>query len=674
METLHRRSFHGTYDWLMNHPNEWRWNYSISLFITLLATGITGRTRLTYGILFPLATAAGFISGLSMNQTALPLLPWDILLPGSRQDPLQALNPALTRGLMTTAAASLGVCCIVLLVRNVRLGWQGRLAVSAAASFLLLSVCRNAPLPLRDSFRITAIYYEQEANYNRNGFLASSIDNLRFAMPVRPHGAGSKEIGKLVRSLEQRQARHETAAIPEQGATREQPNVIVLLSESFWDPTLLPRVEFSEDPIPFFHSLMDKTTSGWMLSPQFSGTTANVEFEVLSGNSIRFLPEDAVAYISYMNREVDSLASILARQGYTSTVVNPYFNWFFNSRQVYRNFGFSRFISCEFFEPRFHGPNFEDSQVMDKIMEAVADTPGPDFVFANTMENHGPYEDKFYSSPITASGSFSSKTKNILENYAAGEQAFDKALRTLVEHFDQTGEPTVILVFGDHLPGLGPNYLAYRETGYITGGQDQDLMDKIQYTPFIIWDNMQLHPKESLRMNASFLGPYLLNYANRPGSYYTDFLYGLYRQEPVIPIRSFRRQHPFPEERLTDYKRLQYDILFGRQSGYKEAGITGGIRSATFTLGYGSPILEHAAISKDGLLELSGGRFSSDSSIWLNGHKLPTTYDGPSKLTARMGSLSSGPELPWNIQVKLTDRKNTVISQSETMVVPHLEQ
>ena len=117
------------------------------------------------------------------------------------------------------------------------------------------------------------------------------------------------------------------------------------------------------------------TTSGWMLTPQFGGTTANVEFEVLTGNSVRFLPNNSIAYINYLNRNVDSLASIFARQGYETTAINPFFNWFFNSRNAYRNMGFSRFVSSEFFVPRFHGPNYEDQQVMDKIMEAADGSP-----------------------------------------------------------------------------------------------------------------------------------------------------------------------------------------------------------------------------------------------------------------------------------------------------------
>ncbi len=114
------------------------------------------------------------------------------------------------------------------------------------------------------------------------------------------------------------------------------PNVIVVLSEAFWDPTVIKGVEFSRDPIPFFHKLQQTGTSGTMLSPQYGGGTANVEFEVLTGNSMRFLPQGSIAYNQFLTNEVDSLASIYARQGYTSTAISPFYNWYFNSNKIYQ--------------------------------------------------------------------------------------------------------------------------------------------------------------------------------------------------------------------------------------------------------------------------------------------------------------------------------------------------
>lgn len=685
LEALSRRSFRLTYDWVLEYPNEFWLNYWIALFLTLLVTGAVGRTRPAGALLLLLFGAYGFLSGVKGNLTGAPLYLWDLVLPDSGSDTVRSLNPPLTRNLLWVALAAAGAAAGMLLIKGTRLRWPERFLYGGAAVFLLGSVYHNGPIAFWDEFRITPVRYEQVYNCNRNGILVAAFDSLDFVLPEKPSSSGSIRIRKLVRELE---AERKSAAgspagavdgtangaandvpgpggTPERkGGTKERPNVIVLLSETFWDPTLMKNVTFSGDPLPFFRSLMQRTTGGWMLTPQFGGTTANVEFEVLTGNSVRFLPGGSIAYINYLNRSVDSLASIFARQGYETTAVNPFFNWFFNSRNAYRNMGFSRFVSSEFFEPKFHGPNYEDSQVMAKIIEAADSTPGPDFIFANTMENHGSYEDKFYDHPITVSGPITAKTKNMLENYATGELAFDKAFQTLVEHYERSGEPTVILAFGDHLPGFGSNYYGFKDAGYIKGNDDPDLMEKLHFTPFVIWDNTTGRKREELRMNAHYLGAYLLHYMGAPGTYYTDFLYSLYQKQPLIPIRPFRYQHPVDESVLADYKRLQYDILFGSQTGYKEAGISRRIAPDRYTLGYGNPELTRAVAGPGGKLEVYGSRFTSECTVWLNGRKLRTTGWESGKLTAWLPEDGERPAAPWTLQVRVMDLKDTAIVQS----------
>jgi len=61
-----------------------------------------------------------------------------------------------------------------------------------------------------------------------------------------------------------------------------QPDIIVLVSESFFDITKLPNVQYSEPVNPFFQELKKVHHLKW-LSPTFGGQTANAEFEMLTG-------------------------------------------------------------------------------------------------------------------------------------------------------------------------------------------------------------------------------------------------------------------------------------------------------------------------------------------------------------------------------------------------------
>ncbi len=76
----------------------------------------------------------------------------------------------------------------------------------------------------------------------------------------------------------------------------EKPDIIVVMSESFWDPTLLPGTTITPDPMPNVRALR----SGSMFSPEFGGMTANVEFEALTGFTNAFLPYGSIPYQQYV--------------------------------------------------------------------------------------------------------------------------------------------------------------------------------------------------------------------------------------------------------------------------------------------------------------------------------------------------------------------------------------
>ncbi len=210
-----------------------------------------------------------------------------------------------------------------------------------------------------------------------------------------------------------------------------------------------------------------------------------------------------------MNHGVDSLASITTRQGYTATAINPFFSYFFDSRKVYKHFGFSRFIASEYFPNDFSGPNYADHAVVNKIIEETEKSAGPDFIFANTMENHHPYPPgKFSKNTIQVTGDISAESKSILETYAQGITATDQALQSLVDYYSKKSEPTIILFFGDHFPFFEENYKVYRDAKYVLP-DDPDLYTKTHYTPFVIWNNFVPADQEKLNLTSSpsFLGP-----------------------------------------------------------------------------------------------------------------------------------------------------------------------
>ncbi|NHN33954.1 LTA synthase family protein [Paenibacillus agricola] len=468
------------------------------------------------------------------------------------------------------------------------------------------------------------------------------------------------------------------------------PNIIIVLSEAFWDPTKIQGLRFSRDPIPTFHALQEKYTNGTMLSPQFGGGTANVELEVLTGNSMRFLNSGEIAYEKMIHHPIDSLASILGRQGYTTTAINPFDNWYANSLNVYRRFGFSRVIPIEFFNPNeYVGPYMGDHAVAKRIIEESKRSDGPDLIFTNTMENHYHYwSDKFKSNSIQVKGPISDEALAIVETLAQGIHGSDAMLQELVKYFGQLKEPTIVVFFGDHLPHLETDYYVYRESQYIQGTDDPNFLDKMYRTPLLIWNNYLPANKEIVHFSPSFLSPYLLNLAKLKGSAYTDFLYKLSQKIPVIPPKPYYEAMGINEADLSEYEQRQQAIFAEREDAGEYADeFTGRLMSEAtqpFIIGYGEPTIESvtpesinvsegfvADWMKTMTLIVRGGRFGIGSILFADGKPLPTVWQTETSLSASLPKdMYEQPRGGLELQVRVVDSQDHVLAQSRNHWLP----
>ncbi|WP_281886466.1 LTA synthase family protein [Paenibacillus sp. YYML68] len=455
------------------------------------------------------------------------------------------------------------------------------------------------------------------------------------------------------------------------------PNIIIVLSEAFWDVTQLPGLQFSRDPLPMYHALQKQYTSGTMLSPMFGGGTANVEFEVLTGHSYRFFPESSIVYEQYIKHPTASIASLLKQQGYATTAISPFHGWYFNSTDVYKHLGFSQFISLEYFNPdEYVGPYIGDHAVALRVLEQLEATPGQDFIFANTMENHYHYwPGKFDANTIEVKGRASKRSLGLIETYAQGASGADRMLQELVIQLNRLREPTILVFFGDHLPSL-EKYDAYTDTGYIKGEDDPDFWSKMYEVPVLVWNNyMPRGEKDHLHISPSFLGPYVLKHAKLNGNDYTDYLNALASRMPLLPPKEQYESLHIDESTVKEYEQKQQAIL---ERELQQAAALGAVPSGAepaFTLGYGKPVidrispqqLQHQKGKPDAkpiTLTVEGGRFGLGCKVYAAGVKLKTTWRSEQKLEAVLpvSMLSKHQSMP--IEVKVIDSKEKVLATS----------
>jgi len=658
LEFLNRGSVYKTFSFVKNGPNEFILNYGIILALFLFFVALIGRTQIAFWIMTLLVSIVGVISGVKFKMLGVPLLPWDIVLTAETADVTEQFQDLIPWKLIGGIVVFIIVCIVafkyIKLLRG-KFNWIERIVFALLTVAVLFVLYTDKPIKIKSAMDIYTIPWDQADNYLRNGFALTSMMNLDLVFIDEPENYSDKSIETLVNSVERRTNVN--------GSVK--PNVIVVLGESLFDATKIPSVTFSEDPMPYLHALQKKFPHGNLMTPQFGGGTANVEFEVLSGNSMRFLPQGSLAYIQYVNHPTESLASILGRQGYSSASINPFHNWFFNSRNVYYNFGFQKFISEEFFEQENTGNYISDKAVTQKIIEQADSTDGPDMIFANTMENHAPYnKEKFGPSTIKVSGDFPQETKDMLESYAGGMRRLDNLLKDVTEHFEKKKEPTMVLFFGDHLPSLGDDYKVYKDTNYISDSDSSyDYWKKMYSTPYVIWNNFLPENPVELDVSPAFLGPYMLDMAQLPGTVYTDFLQNLMKKHPVIPPQSHFERLSINADELIPYNLLQYDAMFGNQFSYGDWKTS--IASKDFKLGYEMKIdsVTFEQRNNNTYIVLKGDNLAPSGTIEVNGKALETEWD------KTIGALvapypSDIKESKLDVRINVIDTKNTSIAVS----------
>ncbi|MCC2684796.1 MAG: sulfatase, partial [Paenibacillaceae bacterium] len=273
---------------------------------------------------------------------------------------------------------------------------------------------------------------------------------------------------------------------------------------------------------------------------------------------------------------------------------------------------------------------------------------------------------KFDDNTIDVEGKMSSDSRGLLETYAQGAQDADKMLQSLVEHYSQSDEPTILVFFGDHLPYLEDDYMVYRDTGYLKA-DDPDFVTKTHDTPFVIWSNYLNAPRESLHISPVHLSPYVLHLAGIPGTAYTDFLYNLSKKYPLLPAEEDDESLGIvPDDDLTKLQEIEDDILFGQQAIY--GADKDRIIADNFVMGYGPPKIERISVLDGKVLRVEGGRYGQGCVIYVNDMPLKTKWQSETTLIAALPSnliVKKGQSAEMQVEVRVIDENKDELGRSE---------
>jgi hypothetical protein len=424
------------------------------------------------------------------------------------------------------------------------------------------------------------------------------------------------------------------------------PNVIIIMSEAFWDINKMG-VEMTGNPVAYFEKLRNESTYGELYVPVVGGGTVNTEFEVMTGMTVKNYDDDwYMVYPNEIKNNYPSLASIYRNQGYTSVALHPYLSWYYNRYEVYRHFGFNDFESLEFMgDTEKYGSFTKDSETFDEILRLIDETDTPLFNYTVTIQNHGPYGDSRFGNerrPVTMTTDLGDEANYYVNNYIQGLYYSDQALQSFIEALRQSDEPTMVVFFGDHLPMLGNDYLAYRKSGYIQDETDGELQAdlKMMSVPFIAWKNYDQTSREIPVINASFLTPKILAWS---GAELPDYLKAVSEMSERTPVmmRGYALDHDgaYLDAKTYGYRlsRGEYQLLGERIASEQSWMIAD---NSAYNQALNHITISNAMAANEGIL-IEGASFVPDMVLLVNQVETDFEYVSDDALIAGVTSTGS---------------------------------
>ncbi|GMA46712.1 hypothetical protein GCM10025854_09620 [Tetragenococcus muriaticus] len=349
----------------------------------------------------------------------------------------------------------------------------------------------------------------------------------------------------------------------------EQPNIVYVMSESFSNPEHLQGLSITGgDPLQEYKDLAQQTYSGKMLSQNYGGGTANIEFEALTGFSMELLnPQMTTPYtmlVPKMDR-LPSLVSLSTERGYNTTAIHPYDTSMYKRQDVYSILGFDQFMdqdSMDYTQTIENNPYISDEASYQQVLDLLRKDQTPQFVHLVTMQTHMPYEGKYDNVDYQVTGEENNRN---IEGYLQDIDYSSQALQEFTEELADLPERTLVVFWGDHLPGIYSDHL-----------QAQNSTEDLHQTEFLMFDSENGLSQENEEVTSPFyFAPNLFEQAGLEATPFYELLTDLEEIlsafEPRMYVDSQKQWHEElslnrnQQEVYNDYRLIQYDILQGEQ-------------------------------------------------------------------------------------------------------------
>jgi hypothetical protein len=542
-------------------------NALVPLVLMLLAWGVSGRAWIGLLVEALVLAALRYVNLTKVAYLNTDLVYADfIVLRGLARDPrliLGFVRPglALPVGLLSLIVSG-GV--LAWLTRRLRpLTWPARLACVGVSAAMVI-VAASCPMPPTIPAALGWDVYGQAIGAHQVGITGNLLLGAMTSSDVQRQPDPAMEqafwreptVQAFKRTIEAR-------------TTGQRPDVVVVQSESLFMPSQL--CGFSDTPV--LHRIV-AGDAGFLRVPVFGGRTLQTEFEVQSGAPISFFPGSMFAYYELLHQRVDAWPHFMDELGYKTQVIHPNARGFWNRDAAMPQLGFATFQDRGSFMPGDHADHgsVSDLAVTRAILSELDAADRPTYITAITIDNHGPWgdhapeDDSDLGLPDTLHG----EARTQMADYIARARDADKAFGYLIDALQRRGRPTIVVLYGDHLPALEP---VYDQLCFKDGESAQAHMP-----PYRVWANFPVEapPPE---LPAYLLQGYIMRQAGVPlsGHLLANAIAGLvFTDAQLAPLEQKRildeYAHIAAANLQRDAGRVDPDrgtVFIGRQAAWK---------------------------------------------------------------------------------------------------------
>lgn len=571
----------------------------------------------------------GGVNGFILLNRMTPFTAADLTVLNTGLDTLPNYLPTKYLVLLGAAVAALALGLVILL-------WKGpkntfpprRRLVSGLIALAVTGAALGGGWALAfHTNQLSSVFSNLAFAYEDYGFSYCFLQTWLNKGIHRPAAYSAQAVRRIRDTVEERASGGQTA--------QTDVNVVFVQLESFIDPAEIRELELSENPVPNWTALTENYSSGHLTVPVVGAGTANTEFEVLTGMSVRsFGPGEYPYKTCLMDQTVETVAYDLKENGYAAHAIHNHRATFYNRNQVYAHLGFDDFTSLEYMPAVETTPkNWAKDQVLtSQILKALDATEDQaDLVFTVSVQGHGKYptEQVLEDPAVTVLACPDEEYHYAMEYYVNQVYEMDAFIGQLTEALSRREEKTVLVLYGDHLPSLG-----LEGTNMVSGN--------LYRTRYVIWDNFGLTKEDknltSYQLSAEVLGRLGITTGTMNG------------------FHQFCRDDA--EYRL-ELRMVQYDVLYGQK--YLYDGGQSPYAPTEMAMG-AEPITIRSLSCRNGVWYVSGENFSPYCKVTVGGDLLKTVYMSPTLLQVLEDPETENLE---ELSISVVDQHKEILSDTE---------